>query len=301
MCVCVCVCVFRADVHCVQHTGASDTLPADDDVMSDDEVTLLLQRVLSQANDDDDDECNLSRALQLPSVAEREHDVLDKLRAASNDVIDGKDTRQREEFVLNAQQFLASSSLPLSGYHRNLCVIRVVVNSAIYKQLVSLEAAHLAVPSEFSERMRCIHVTAMGQEFLQQQVDVAWSMINRDRHRQSVRQVHQVCGDVVSQHTGQHVSAKLLLRSVLSLCFTQSISEKGYSSDTSSYTCCGREITTWNKQNITLSTTNRLHTHITQDDSVLLRHLRLAYQITSQILHCGTICLFPVCCCRSKM
>ena len=212
----VCMCVFRANVHCVQYTGASD-MPAvsDDDVMRDvmrdDEVTLLLDRVLSQANDDDDDDVDECSSFQSPSAAECEHDVLDKLRAASNDDSDGKDTQQREEFVINAQEFLASSSLPLSGYQRHLSVIRVVVNSAIYKQLVSLEAAHRAVPSE---RMICIHVSAKCRELLQQQVDIAWSMMNRDRHRQSVRHVHQLCADVVSQHTGQQLSAKLLLRSV---------------------------------------------------------------------------------------
>ena len=203
----VCMCVFRVNVHCVQYTGASD-MPAvsDDDVMrdvmSDDEVTLLLDRVLSQADDDDDDDDDVDecRSFRSPSAAECEHDVLDKLRAASNDDSDGKDTQQREEFVLNAQEFLASSSLPLTGYQRHLSVIRVVVNSAIYKQLVLLEAAHRAVPSEFTERMICIHVSAKCRELLQRQVDIAWSMMNRDRHRQSVRHVHQLCADVVSQH-----------------------------------------------------------------------------------------------------
>lgn len=57
------------------------------------------------------------------AAAAGECDVLARLKAASDDC-DADDDTDRRQFVLNAQRFLASSSLSLTSCHRNMTVIR---------------------------------------------------------------------------------------------------------------------------------------------------------------------------------
>ena len=122
----VCLSVCRVHVECVQYTAAAACNKSTDeddvdesfrDALSADEVTQLLQRVLSR--DDDDHQLNLLTSLD--STTER--DVLHRLRSVS---VNNDDERDRSscEFVVNVCQFVASSSLSLYSYHKSLSVIR---------------------------------------------------------------------------------------------------------------------------------------------------------------------------------
>ena len=92
------------------------------EVMSADEVTSLLQQVISQ----DDHQLDLFTCRHSATAA-AERDLLDKLKTASNDDdadnSDSTDTRQRE-FVLRSQQVAACSSLPANSSHASLTVVR---------------------------------------------------------------------------------------------------------------------------------------------------------------------------------
>jgi len=117
----------RANVCCIRYAGTSDDSVVSDaeevvavsKEMSEDEATLILQRVLSHQHN------SLPLADSVTAVVEG--DVLEKLRAASDDDDerrDDGDATQQQEFVINAQRFLASSSLSLDNCHKNLTVIR---------------------------------------------------------------------------------------------------------------------------------------------------------------------------------
>jgi len=118
-------------VECVQYAGATDTTAVVDDdasvndVMSEDEVSQLLQQLVSPDNHHSN-LVTLSRCTASSSAAEC--DLIHKLRAASDnqsdDDDDDDDDKQRREFILNAQQFLASSLSPLDSCYRNMTVIR---------------------------------------------------------------------------------------------------------------------------------------------------------------------------------
>ena len=136
----ICVCVCRVPVHCVQYTAATanpaidhDDADADDDddvlreVMSKDEVTQLLQQVLIQG----DHQVDLFTCCHSTTAAV-ERDVLDKLKTVSNNIDDHHDdddddddkTTQQREFVLDSQQLVAGSLLPVNSRHRNVTAIR---------------------------------------------------------------------------------------------------------------------------------------------------------------------------------
>ena len=126
----VCLSVCRVHVECVQYTAAAacnKSTDGDDvdesfrDALSADEVTQLLQQVLSR--DDDDHQLNLLTSLD--STTER--DVLHRLRSVSVNNDDNNDDERDLsscEFVVNVCQFVASSSLSLYSYHKSLSVIR---------------------------------------------------------------------------------------------------------------------------------------------------------------------------------
>ena len=115
----------------MQYAGVGDKPSADDyddsndDVLSENELMLLLRQLIAQA----DHQCNLFTSSNSPpppaaaAAAAGECDVLARLKAASDDC-DADDDTDRRQFVLNAQQFLASSSLSLTSSHRNMTVIR---------------------------------------------------------------------------------------------------------------------------------------------------------------------------------
>jgi len=99
------------------------------ELLSEAEVTMLLQRLLSP----DDDQLNLFSSCCCQPLAFTDCHVLDMLETASidhddhaNDLsdYDDDDGRRQCEFVLNAQQFLASCCLSVGSHHRNMTVIR---------------------------------------------------------------------------------------------------------------------------------------------------------------------------------